>query len=127
LISGYGEVVLHLTRVRNRSGLLILAFVLLWTGMVALGAGFDTEPAGAQVTPLEDEPDESPTLGRITGSPDPGPAPEDAGDRGGAIQLGLAVVLFSGLVFIALRIRAEIKRNRDRGPSESPEHSQSDQ
>ncbi len=69
-------------------------------------------PAAAQVTPLEDEPDEAPNLGRITGSPDPGPAPEDAGDRGGLIQLGLAVILFSGLVFIAFRIRSEVTRNR---------------
>lgn len=72
----------------------------------------EVAPATAQVTPLEDEPDEAPTLGRITGSPDPGPAPEDAGDRGGVIQLGLAVVLFGGLIFIAFRIRSEVKRNR---------------
>ena len=69
-------------------------------------------PSAAQVTPLEDEPDVAPNLGRITGSPDPGPAPEDAGDRGGLIQLVLAIILFSGLLFIATRIRVEVQRNR---------------
>ena len=69
-------------------------------------------PSAAQVTPLEDEPDVAPNLGRITGSPDPGPAPEDAGDRGGLIQLVLAIILFIGLLFIATRIRAEVQRNR---------------
>lgn len=73
-----------------------------------------TAPVSAQVTPLDDEPDEAPNLGRITGSPDPGPAPEDAGDRGGLIQLFLAVILFGGLGFIAMRIRAEVRRNRSR-------------
>ena len=91
-----------------------LVFVVL-TAIVAISGAtivHEIVPAAAQVTPLEDEPDEAPTLGRITGSPDPGPAPEDAGDRGGLIQLSLAVLLFSGLIFIAFRIRSEVTRNR---------------
>jgi len=99
---------------RTRSSALLLVLIgalALAAALTAMGP-FVAEPLSAQVTPHEDEPDEAPTLGRITGSPDPGPAPEDAGDRGGAAQLGLALVLFGGLVFIAVRIRAESKRNR---------------
>ena len=71
------------------------------------------DPAHAQVTPIdEEEPDDTPGLGRITGTPDAGPSPEDAGDRGGTAQLALALVIFGGLAFIAWRIRAEVSRNR---------------
>ncbi len=65
---------------------------------------FDVSPAAAQVTDLEDEVDEAPGLGVITGTPDPGPAPEDPGDRGGFAQLGVAIVLLSGIAFIGSRV-----------------------
>lgn len=81
-----------------------------------MAPGLHLDTAGAQVTPLDDEPEEAPNLGRITGTPDPGPGPEDAGDRGGAAQLTLALVLFLGLVFIGFRIRAEVTRNRGSSP-----------
>ena len=62
------------------------------------------EPAAAQVTPLDDDGEQAPGLGDITGSPDAGPEPEDAGDRGGAAQLVLAVMIFGGIAFIVSRI-----------------------
>lgn len=103
----------------SRSGsfrrIILVLVALLVIGTTAFGglATVNASVAGAQVTPLDDEPDnDSPGLGRITGTPDPGPAPEDAGDRGGAAQLALAVVLFSGLLFIGWRIRTEVRRNR---------------
>lgn len=62
------------------------------------------EQLSAQVTPLDDEVNDAPGLGSITGTPDPGPAPEDAGDRGGIAQLGFAVVLLGGVAFIVSRV-----------------------
>ena len=58
----------------------------------------------AQVTPLEEESEEAPGLGVIVGTPEPGPEPEDAGDRGGFAQLTLAVMLFLAVSFIASRV-----------------------
>lgn len=78
--------------------------------------------ADAQVTPLDEEPDDAPGLGSIVGSPDAGPDPEDAGDRGGYAQLGLAVILLFGVAFIATRIVREARSGKQRsaGLSDSP-------
>jgi hypothetical protein len=88
------------TTVRRVLAATALALVLL------LGAA--AAPAGAQdsgTSTVVDENDDVPTtlpeeLGNIVGSPDPGPEPEDAGDRGGWAQLGLlgALVLVVALV-----------------------------
>jgi hypothetical protein len=71
------------------------------------------ESAGAQLTPIDDEPDvETPGLGQIIGSPEAGPDPEDAGDRGGWAQLSLAGVMLGGVLFIARRIVKESRSGR---------------
>lgn len=78
----------------------IAALLLALVGATAVRAG---APAGAQI--VEDEaPEEAPGLGNIIGTPDAGPEPDDAGDRGGWAQLFLAVVVFGGVGFIAWRI-----------------------
>jgi hypothetical protein len=95
-----------------------LAFVLL----LVVGA-----PAGAQDTPpttaaqVEDDSDAPTTLpeelGNIVGSPDPGPEPEDAGDRGGWAQLGLLGVL---VLVVALVLRHLFRSaNRNEPPAEA--------
>lgn len=81
------------------AGLLV---VLLIIGAPALSV--DSAQIAAQVTDLEDEVDEAPGLGVITGTPDPGPDPEDAGDRGGFAQLTVAIVLISAIAFISSRV-----------------------
>lgn len=91
-----------------RCALVIVVAVLLPPSLHV----FDASPVAAQVTPLDEEPDETPSLGRITGTPDPGPSPENAGDRGGAAQLAVALILFLALVFIGWRIRRESQRGR---------------
>lgn len=75
------------------------------TGLfVALQATVLETPVAAQITPLDEEPDDQPGLGSIVGSPDPGPDPTDAGDRGGYAQLALALILFAGVAFIGIRV-----------------------
>ena len=72
-----------------------------------------TDTAAAQVTPIGDEPGtDAPGLGNITGSPEAGPKPEDAGDRGGWAQLGLAGVIAGAVLFIGSRIVSESRRSR---------------
>ena len=95
---------------RPRSSRILFA-ALVVAGYLATGAPgvLSSDSAAAQVTPLEEEADEAPDLGRITGSPDAGPSPEDAGDRGGAAQLLLAGVLVFGLLFIASRIWKDVR------------------
>lgn len=69
--------------------------------------------AGAQLTPIDEEPGiEAPGLGDIVGSPEAGPEPEDAGDRGGWAQLSLAGLLVAAVLFIGSRIRKEARAGR---------------
>lgn len=88
----------------------LCGFALVLAVFVGSTAQLGLEPAGAQgpifaqVTPLEDETEEAPGLGVIVGTPEAGPEPEDAGDRGGVAQLGLAIVLFGAIGFIATRV-----------------------
>ena len=88
----------------------VLAFGLLFAVFTAGTATVEVERADAQqsvlaqVTPLEEESEEAPGLGVIVGTPEAGPEPEDAGDRGGFAQLGLAIVLFVAIGFIASRV-----------------------
>ncbi len=97
----------HITA-RAFSGVVIavcLGFVAAHTVWVA--------PASAQVTPIDDEPGiDAPGLGNIVGSPEAGPEPEDAGDRGGWAQLALAGILAGAVLFIGSRILAESRRGR---------------
>lgn len=67
----------------------------------ATDAGEDQPPA------TDSDADEIPGLGNIIGSPDAGPKPEDAGDRGGYAQLLLAAVLFGAVAFILRKIFRE--------------------
>lgn len=83
--------------------------VTLCTALVLLGVGsapigLEVHAASAQVTPLDEDQQDAPGLGDITGSPEAGPDPEDAGDRGGFAQLGLAIVLLGAVGFITSRV-----------------------
>lgn len=85
-------------------GLLAIALLVGALVLTVPAVAFDPALAGAQVTDLDEEVDDTPGLGVITGTPDPGPDPEDAGDRGGFAQLGVAIVLLGGIAFIASRV-----------------------
>lgn len=88
----------------------VLSFVVLLALLVLVTS---SAGVGAQVTPIDDEPGiEAPGLGNIVGSPEAGPEPEDAGDRGGWAQLTLAVVVFGGVLFIGSRILKESRAGR---------------
>jgi len=101
-----------------KKSVLLALFVLMpvVTAATTLVAPSMTDYASAQVTPLDDDPDDAPGLGSIVGTPDAGPDPEDAGDRGGFAQLGLAIALFLGLGFIGWRIVRESRQGR--GPTD---------
>lgn len=101
-----------------RQPLSLLRFIaasLLATFCVVVSlSAIAADGAGAQITPLgEEEADDPPGLGSIIGSPEAGPKPEDAGDRGGWAQLFLAVVLFGGVGFIFTRIFTGALRSDD--------------
>ena len=91
---------------------LIVSVLSFGGGFGAIAVVIDPGTANAQITPLDEEPDELPTLGNITGSPEPGPDPEDAGDRGGLAQLTLAVVLGGAVVFISSRLIRAARANQ---------------
>lgn len=74
-------------------------------------SGLQDDPAPAEV---ESDPEEIPGLGSIIGSPDPGPKPEDAGDRGGWAQLALGSVMILGVGFIVRKIFREAEAGRKR-------------
>jgi hypothetical protein len=102
----------------NDSRLIHLGMIVLTAGLILGAVAHLTTvdwigPAGAQLTPIDDEPDvETPGLGEIIGSPEAGPDPEDAGDRGGWAQLTLAGVMLGGVLFIARRVVKESRSGR---------------
>ena len=81
--------------------------------LVAVATSPPVEARGAQQDPVDDPDDPSAELPdgarTIIGSPDPGPAPEDAGDRGGWAQLALLGVLVAGVGFVAWRISRALR------------------
>ena len=84
--------------------------VVLATATVAQAMAL-SPPVDAQLTPIDDQPEtDAPGLGSIIGSPDPGPDPEDAGDRGGWAQLAQAGVIAGGVVFIGSRILRDVRQ-----------------
>ncbi len=79
----------------------VALLVLAWVGALA-----DAGTALAQTV----DPDLLDDAGRIIGSPDAGPDPQNSGDRGGWAQLLTLAVMMAGVVFIAWRIRAALVR-----------------
>lgn len=92
----------------------VVLFLLAFVAVAPVAVGFAwSPPLAAQITPLDDDPEpDAPGLGNIVGSPEAGPEPEDAGDRGGWAQLALAVVLAGGVAFIGSRIVRGSRRTR---------------
>lgn len=96
---------------RPRRARIVLAIFVLLTALAIASDVVVPATATAQLTPIDDEPgNEAPGLGDIIGSPDAGPDPEDAGDRGGWAQLLLAMVICGGVLFIGSRILRESRR-----------------
>ena len=84
--------------------ILLVAIAFLTMPMSAVLA--DEAPGASNDAPSTsvDGGEELPGLGKIIGSPDAGPGPDDAGDRGGWAQLALAGILLVAVGFIAFRI-----------------------
>lgn len=125
----------------RRSVLVVLGLVLGVTALVAApraagAAGAHVAPAAVSDragTPLvagqepdapaddgtgasEDDPVDEPLPGEnIIPEPNSGRAPEDAGDRGGALQALVFVAILAGVAGIVAMIVRESRRNRARG------------
>ncbi len=77
----------------------IAVVIMLVASLMVSGA------AGGQIVPIDDEPGaEAPGLGDIVPRPEPGPAPEDAGDRGGWAQLLLGAAIMAGAAIFLVRL-----------------------
>lgn len=98
-----------------RSLLIVSGLAVALTSFLVVVA--PVAPTSAQITPIDEEPDDAPGLGSIIGSPEAGPKPTDPGDRGGYAQLGLAIVLVGGVGFIAWRIVSEARRSKATPPN----------
>ena len=87
------------------------------SGLQTAGAGMDETAASApaQDDPVDEDPADDPGYDlpdgarTIVGSPDPGPKPEDAGDRGGWAQLLLLGVMAGGVGVVAWRISRAVR------------------
>jgi len=87
-----------------------------------LVAAAPTLPAGAQQEDPTPSTEGTPTtlpeeLGNIIGSPDPGPEPEDAGDRGGWAQLALLGVLVAVVALVLRHLFRSANRNEPPTPA----------
>lgn len=105
----YGE---HMRRVLpSKLARLLVGFLIVFAAVTSAQSTLQSPPVDAQITPIDDQPEtDAPGLGNIIGSPDAGPDPQDAGDRGGWAQLVLAGVMAGGVVFIGSRIIRDVRR-----------------
>ncbi len=87
----------------------------LFVGSLLLGLTYAWAPA-AGAAPVGDAPvttlGEEPEGGGIIPRPNSGAAPEDAGDRGGALQTVLFVAVLGGVVVIGALVVRESRRVR---------------
>jgi hypothetical protein len=106
----------------------LLALAALWSILLlapaAVGAAevpAQDDAPGDEIDTADDLPEGSRT---IIGSPDPGPKPENPGDRGGWAQLMTLGVLVAGVGFIMWRVtralRAAPAAVNPPGPRRSP-------
>ncbi len=61
------------------------------------------EPVRTTTTAVFD-PESAPGYNSIIGSPEAGPEPTDAGDRGGALQFTLFFVMMAGVAVVLFRV-----------------------
>lgn len=89
----------------------LLAVLLAVTVLVPLGVG----PSAAQDTqPTNEVPTQD-----IVPKPNSGAAPEDAGDRGGALQLLVLGLIVAAVAFGAWHLTRQVQRGRTGRPSAS--------
>ncbi len=105
--------------------MLLLAAAALLIGIHAGAAAHEGEdepiPAdtGDDLRPVYEMP---PGADRIIGSPDPGPDPQHAGDRGGSLQFVTLGAVAVAVAFIAWRISRATRAARLRLSDTAPEH-----
>jgi hypothetical protein len=91
----------------------VLALLVFMTSSIAPIPG-PTPDRGAEAATLIAQPD--PPNADIIPRPNSGTPPEDAGDRGGALQLTVLALLVAFPLVAALVIRRQMRRNRSPAP-----------
>lgn len=81
--------------------------------VLAVGSGVPTATVGAQ-----EPPSTGMTTQDIVPKPNSGSAPDEAGDRGGALQLLLPVVIAGALGGAVLHLRRQSRRARSAVPTD---------
>jgi hypothetical protein len=97
----------------------LLAVLTGWANPASSGPVHPVAEAAVPQEPGEPGPDESTTTTApappdqdIIPEPNSGQAPNEAGDRGGLLQLGLLALILVAVALIAWRIVHESRRNR---------------
>ena len=91
----------------------MVAALLAVPTAAAQDSGTDTtdEPVRTTTTAVFD-PDANPGYNSIIGSPEAGPEPEDAGDRGGSLQFTVFFVMLAGVLVVLVRVMRAATRHR---------------
>lgn len=92
-------------------GLVLIAVLTGWVAPALAGSARPVQdgdgPTTSVTTPDPETPDEG-----IIPEPDSGRAPEEAGDRGGVLQLLLLALIVIGVGLIALQVVRQARRNQ---------------
>ncbi len=84
----------------------IVAIILAGTASLAAPAGGQSDDGAERTTTTAEpfDPAENPGYNNIIGSPEAGPDPEHAGDRGGWMQLALLGAIAVGAAVVLVRV-----------------------
>lgn len=99
----------------------LLAVLTGWATPASSGTAHPVAEAPVHQEPAQPESDDSTTTSvtavpgeEMIPEPNEGRPPEDAGDRGGILQLAVLMLILAGVGIVAWRIVHESRRNRDR-------------
>jgi hypothetical protein len=95
-----------------RRALTLVSIAMALTVLSTLPPSTATDPARASVELARSNDDVESPVGQIIPKPNSGAAPQDAGDRGGALQLALLGLLVLFFAFAAWRVRLTVRRAR---------------
>ena len=104
---------------RSRLIALLLATGILFLSIPATASAVSSQPVGQDQDDVETG--VPPDAGRIIGSPEAGPEPQQPGDRGGWAQLLTLGAISGGVGFIMWRIVHALRTTPTPGPMPRPD------